>query len=592
MNIWNDSKWYLFSCLGIYLLLSAITIGALGDCSLRHTMFFLLEAILTVYGTVLFRSRFTYISVLLLGIIPALSLLAIRMNTHVGLKMWEAATFSAFVFSVMQLGLVLVASVPVRWKQWLALLLYGILNVPVVLLWGYYCAEHGWMNAMGGVALLQTNFAETMEYISSRFSAEMVLVVILLSGLGGMLFSRAKQLDWQPWCGKRYYFAVVLFVLLNVVLLYRTHDNIVYQIYRETREFAEQYEDFNKNVQKRREKMRKAVHILREGQPGIYVLVIGESANRNHMSAYGYSLETTPWLSSLKEDPRLLLFSNAYSCHLFTVPTLSYALTAKNQYNTIDLEDAVSLIEVANAAGYETAWISNQIRYSVWNTPYSVIADASNQQFWMNEHVGEVTVTDKYDMAVVDAIDSLAVSEKMLVVFHLMGSHMSYLERYPKEFDRFHTLGRHPQYDEYDNSILYNDYVMQKLVEKVSALPNFQSLLYFSDHSVLVDKGNAAGFGDFDYERTHIPFYIYVSEAFQKNRQETCKNLRAVRGDIITDDLVFDAMLGLMDVRLEDSYEPENDITNVQYNTEPSRFVTLYGEYAITDDPMWIKRGR
>ena len=84
------------------------------------------------------------------------------------------------------------------------------------------------------------------------------------------------------------------------------------------------------------------------------------------MSVYGYPRPTTPWLSSRRNDPRFLFFDDAYSCYVQTVPALSYALTAKNQYNDMTLADAPSLIEAAKAAGFHTVWISNQVRFSAW----------------------------------------------------------------------------------------------------------------------------------------------------------------------------------------------------------------------------------
>lgn len=138
---------------------------------------------------------------------------------------------------------------------------------------------------------------------------------------------------------------------------------------------------------------------------GIYVLVIGESQNRLHMSVYGYGRETTPWLNQQhNENPDFLLFTQAYSCHTHTVPTLTYALTAKNQYNEISLENAVSIIEMAKAAGYHTAWISNQVQYSAWDTPITVIASEAEQQIWLNKNVGETTKTNFYDEKVVNGL--------------------------------------------------------------------------------------------------------------------------------------------------------------------------------------------
>ena len=574
--------WYVFVAAGIYLCLSAVTVAILREFSFRHTLFYLVMAVLGVWGGTLFADVGAYGSMLLVWMAPAVSLLVLRGITSSGPRIWEAATFLAFAFAVAQIALVLIATVPLPCKGAVAVLLYVAAHLPTLVFWGYYFTEHAWMNAMGGMALLQTHFSEVVAYLRSRVSVRGFFCMGILLVAAGYLFVEAQYIAWRPGNGTGYVVEHIGFLLLNAGLVFRGRENLISEVYRETRSFAGQYEDFNRNVEERQRRMSNALHFEKNGRPGIYVLFIGESANRDHMSAYGYSMATTPWLASCKDDLQMILFDKGYSCHCFTVPTLSYALTAKNQYNTMELKDAPSLIEAANAAGYETAWVSTHARYSAWNTPYSVIAEACAQKIW---------ITNDFDMALVDAVDQLKLSDRMLLVFHLMGSHLSYHNRYPRAFDRFHTAGRHPQYDEYDNSVLYNDYVMQKLTEKVSALPGFQCMLYFSDHSVLVDEGSELGFEHFDYGKTRIPFYIYVSQAFQAERSETFERLRSMRHAIMTNDLVFDAMLGLMDIRLSGGYEPENDITGAQYNADASRFFTMYGEWAIAEDPA-IQQGK
>jgi len=34
----------------------------------------------------------------------------------------------------------------------------------------------------------------------------------------------------------------------------------------------------------------------------VYVIVIGEAQNKTHMSAYGYTKQTTTWLESIEKD--------------------------------------------------------------------------------------------------------------------------------------------------------------------------------------------------------------------------------------------------------------------------------------------------
>ena len=58
-----------------------------------------------------------------------------------------------------------------------------------------------------------------------------------------------------------------------------------------------------------------------------YVLVIGESQNKDHMSLHGYSRKTTPWIDEQICRPNWVSFNHAYSNYVQTVPALSLALT-------------------------------------------------------------------------------------------------------------------------------------------------------------------------------------------------------------------------------------------------------------------------
>ena len=84
--------------------------------------------------------------------------------------------------------------------------------------------------------------------------------------------------------------------------------------------------------------------------PGKYVVIVGESLNRNFMSCYGYSKDTTPFQSALKNDDGFYLFRDCYSCHVQTQRVLLLLLTSLNQYNGkgYEISDATSIIDIAN----------------------------------------------------------------------------------------------------------------------------------------------------------------------------------------------------------------------------------------------------
>ena len=60
-----------------------------------------------------------------------------------------------------------------------------------------------------------------------------------------------------------------------------------------------------------------------------FLVIIGESQNRKHMSAYGYSRDTTPWLAAQRANDNFVIMENGYACNTLTMLALSQALTEK-----------------------------------------------------------------------------------------------------------------------------------------------------------------------------------------------------------------------------------------------------------------------
>ncbi|WP_295158713.1 phosphoethanolamine transferase [Selenomonas sp. AE3005] len=429
------------------------------------------------------------------------------------------------------------------------------------------------------MAVLQTNFSEAISYIRDRtgWYAGLLLFFYAAVLLGWGKIVCNLQLKERT---KVIYFAIAVSMILSYILFMRTSENILTKVYMEVQIYQANYEEFAKQCEARKERLVQGIDLDNNGEDGIYVLVIGESQNRTRMSAYGYEKNTTPWLERMKNDDNLLLFNKAYSCHVQTVPVITYALTSKNQYNDIKLEDAVSLLEVANEAGYETVWISNQMRYGQWTTPITAIAASANQQIWLNDHSDYFIDTDYFDEEIVKNMENISIKDKMLIVVHLMGNHGTYRDRYPSDFKKFGSVG---ESSEYDNSILYNDYVMSELLDKVTKWKNFKGLMYFSDHSEGVNYEQEHNPSTFIFDMTYIPMYMYISYDWQQEHQSKMINLKKARNYVFTNDLVFNTMLGFMGVRVR-GLSGENDLTSSKYDSNVNRFRTLYGRRLISDD--------
>jgi hypothetical protein len=299
------------------------------------------------------------------------------------------------------------------------------------------------------------------------------------------------------------------------------------------------------------------------------------------MSAYVYNKKTTPWLDSMEKEKNFIKFENAYSCHTHTVPVLTYALTSKNQYNNVDVSNAISILDVAKATDMQTVWLSNQVHYGGWDTPVSVIADTAQQQRWINHNFGKSLYTTFYDIELIKKLKSIKLYDNMLIVIHLMGNHFLYKDRYPKDFDIFKD--KNSTIAEYDNSILYNDYVVKNIFETMKEIPNFKALIYFADHADAVDQNLVHEASQYVPNMTYIPFYVFLSNSYIKNNKEIYINLCNNKNCFWTNDLIFDLLLGIVNIKIPEMYEQENDISNKNYNNNINRFRTLNSKPITTD---------
>ncbi len=217
----------------------------------------------------------------------------------------------------------------------------------------------------------------------------------------------------------------------------------------------------------------------KDSSPKILVLGIGESLRAENMGLYGYHRKTTPYLSKLQHN--ITVYEEAYAAGTNTWSALPAALTKVS--GTPDLSK--SIINLAKDAGYTTFWFSNHARFSKWDfSVSSIAAQADNVHFVSQEKAGL-----SYDASLIPILEDILASnvneEKLFIVLHFYGSHMSFIDRYPPEFANFNSTNI--SLDEYDNSILYTDFVQKEVLQMVSKYGG--EYLFFADHGLGDPKG-------------------------------------------------------------------------------------------------------
>lgn len=564
----------------VYCILMLFACGISGDYTLRHSNGIILSAVGIALASRVYIERKVYFCQISLLFLLANSIFLIKLvlGNFIGLS--SVKNYANFSIALLNLALLL----PMLFEKHvirsvLRFIFLAVILLPVFVILGYYSVTSTVFAPDTLLAIAQTNIQEAIEYAKDNFSCKTIFLIILTNAF--VFFVAIKNTQKILW-NKYNLFLVLFCITACLVGVYKYRDNIITDIPKQASKTLAQYKNFSKERTDRKDNMSKLL-LSHKPEAGVYVLVIGELQNRAHMQAYNYHRATTPWLDSMKNDKNMLLFTKAYSCHTHTVPTLLYALTAKNQYNNIAVKNAVSVLEVAEAAGFETVWLSNQVKYSAWDTPVTSIASEANQQKWINSTLGESTNTDYFDGKLIEELEKIKITDKMLIVMHLMGNHGSYEQRYPKAFEKYDGKNT---IDKYDNSIIYNDYVMSQVYKRARKIPNFKGLVYCSDHADAIDKNLSHDAAQFDFDMTHIPLYIYLSDSYIQNNSAKYKSLEKQKNKLFTNDLLFNLMLGVLGINLNNIYEPNNDPTADTFDNNKERFKTLYGKKYICEEKL------
>lgn len=313
-----------------------------------------------------------------------------------------------------------------------------------------------------------------------------------------------------------------------------------------------------------------------------FVLILGESISRNHMSLYNYQHKTTPLLDTLKEEGNLFVFNDVISPHAQTIPAIKkiFSFLSYENENKKDWYEYKNLINIMNKAEYKTFWYSNQESYGKYGNIPAAIASLTDYSFFNTTK--EALDNDLYDMFL-DTFSEIQKNRggKNFIVFHLLGAHASYNNRYPSNFNYFNKKDYSFKFDskyndrviEYDNAILYNDFVISNII---SLFKDQESIvLYFPDHAEeTLDFREFIGHGDTNYSKymLEIPFIIFVSDKLKNSNPDLIENIKnSVNNPYMTDDVIH-TILDILNINTPD-LDKTRSIINPNFNKNRKRIL-------------------
>ena len=337
-------------------------------------------------------------------------------------------------------------------------------------------------------------------------------------------------------------------------------------------------------------------------EPLKVVVILGESARADFMSAYGYERPTTPWLDSISKNSKdVVLFNDVCSSASNTILSCQRIFTYWNNapgqqwYNFPDLTNTLA------HCGYYTQWITNQKVADMWAVEKSIASSAHDIHATNKIMARDQDPYDETLLPELERYDGLKNTAKKdnnsLTVIHLMGSHVSYKQRYPKTFDFFKAKDMKECLTDYTksqkaaslNTLRYTDYLLEKMIKHYSSQRAL--VFYFSDHGEMIDEPQQPGyFGhstNVDHPTVDIPFFVYASPQLRKEHPELWERIKKAQFRPISTAWFTNSLTSLLGIHTKYNDERYNFFSDKFAN--PTR-IAVQGDERHTVPPLKRKR--
>ncbi len=317
----------------------------------------------------------------------------------------------------------------------------------------------------------------------------------------------------------------------------------------------------------------------------IGIMVVGETARADHFSLNGYAKATNRLLAGEEN----LLFAQGVSCGtstLFSVPCM-FSTKGRGDYDPDTASRESNVLDILTAAGVRTVWIEN-------NSSCKQVCDRiETLDLRQNPDQSSPYYSDMgyLDEILLDEVDPYLNSEgpDLLIVLHTLGSHgPAYSRRFPSRFGTFSPYCDKASPKEcsdelvsnaYDNTLVYTDYILDQLIEKLKARADeFDGFVFYaSDHGESLGE-NGVYLHGLPYTiapkaQTDVPFIVWLSEEFRQSRGIGEVALKHFAGQPLSHDNISHSLMGLFNVDAA-SYAPQLDLFSEHTNTRYSMVST------------------
>tara|TARA_R110000868_G_scaffold1389_29_gene10875 strand:- start:8481 stop:10022 length:1542 start_codon:yes stop_codon:yes gene_type:complete len=357
-------------------------------------------------------------------------------------------------------------------------------------------------------ALLDSNPIELIGFFSSYFTLlNSILIVLSL-----IIYVVLIRKDYNSSFNTSFYLKVLVTLICIAVLKFTglIENNVYYNILRGSFGYYQLHSTVDSISPVDTTKL--SVNLNND----VLVVVLGESISRNHMQLYNYKRPTTPFLENIRDS--LMIYSDVIASDVLTTKVIPKLLTSFSTNGTTNRPD--NIIEIFNKSNYDTYWISNQRPIGFHENVISKLVSSCNHIKFLTYKSHEEH--SSFDGIVLPELNKAFLKPGKKVIFvHLIGAHFKYSNRYPNNFKKFNsneTTLKKEAIDQYDNAILYNDFIVYSIIQQVKSLNQKSAVLYVSDHGEDVyDESNFSGHSETKITKSmvEIPFLLWTSSTYE-----------------------------------------------------------------------------
>jgi len=295
----------------------------------------------------------------------------------------------------------------------------------------------------------------------------------------------------------------------------------------------------------------------KSSEPLIVVMVVGESLRGDMVEPNGYTINNMPKLVS---TPNFISFSKAKTYSNLTREAVPLMLTRAERDNFEESLTETSIISVFKKLGFSTAWIGNQGLFAGVKPTFGPIAMESDyvvNRSDLRRLSGNQITYDGYMLPFFDEFLTANSGNNIFVVFHMMGSHWEFDERYPKEFMQFKPTcqsapglcSKEELFNGYNNTVIYTDYFLKEIINRLGQ--HRAIMLFASDHgfSLMEDGFFSNATPSKPSAQMNIAMFAWASDKYLQQHQQLFTRMQNKRDQDVSHDHIFHSLLGCSNIK-------------------------------------------